>query len=151
MNQSEKIDLLAKALSIVQSQIEGAKLDSKNPFFKSSYADLTSVWEACRGPLTENGLSVAQTVETLADRICVVTTLMHSSGQWIKGSLPLLLMKTDMQSLGSAITYARRYSLAAMVGVCPEDDDGEASVGRENKSAPQIKSMTKVGIGNEGF
>lgn len=124
-------ELLA-ALAKAQGQISSAKKDKKNPFFKSSYADLSSVWEACREPLASNGLSVIQTVEGSKTEMFLVTWLGHSSGQWIKSKLPMLLQKFDPQSQGSAITYARRYALSAMVGICAdEDDDGERAMSRK--------------------
>lgn len=128
MNQSEQINDLAKALATAQGKIQGAKQDSKNPYFKSDYADLTSVWTACKDALTSNGLAVMQTMEYNEENIILVTTLAHSSGQWIKGYLPLLISKKDSQGLGSAITYARRYALSSIVGVCAYDDDAESSL-----------------------
>ena len=128
---SEKvIDGLAKALSQAQGQIKGATRDSLNPHFKSKYADLASVWDACRKALTDNGLSIVQftNVSDGHDRPVLVTRLLHVSGESVEGVTPLLMGKQDMQALGSAITYARRYGLAAMVGISPEDDDGNAAV-----------------------
>lgn len=125
MQKSESINELATALAKAQGEIKGALKDSSNPFFKSKYADLSSVWEACRIPLSKNGLSVVQTNSlSTAELISVETVLMHSSGQWITGSLCARPVKNDPQGIGSCVTYLRRYSLAAMVGVCPEDDDG---------------------------
>ncbi len=132
------INELAAALSKAQAEIKGATKDSKNTFFKSSYADLASVWEACRIPLTKNGLAVIQTTDVIADTggdtTLLVTTLVHSSGQYIQGRYPIHPVKNDPQSLGSAITYARRYALQAIVGIAPDDDDGEAAMGREKAS-----------------
>ena len=128
MNQSEQINELAAALAKAQSQIEGAKKDKKNPHFKNDYADLASVWDACRESLTGNGLSVAQSAESSGDGGYGVTTmLLHVSGQWLTGTLYLRPTKDDPQGAGSALTYARRYGLAAMVGVAPADDDGNAA------------------------
>lgn len=137
--QSVEIGALLDALSKAQAKMEGAKKDSANPFFKSKYADLSSVWEAAKGPLTDNGLSVIQSME-LADGVpCLATILGHKSGQWIKSMLPMNPGKPDPQSMGSLITYYRRYALSAMVGICPEDDDGErASMQyRDQKMASQ--------------
>jgi hypothetical protein len=119
---SENIADLASALCKAQSQIKNATKDSTNPFFKSKYADLTSTWEACREALNTNGLSVIQTLN--GDNL--ETTLIHTSGEWISGSCPLI-HRGDMQSLGSAISYSRRYSLAAIVGVTSDDDDAESA------------------------
>jgi hypothetical protein len=124
---SESLSNLAKALSQAQSKIKGAKKDANNPFFKSKYADLESVWEACRGPLTENGLSVAQLP---TGQKGLLTILLHSSGEWIAGEMLLNPTKDDPQGLGSALTYGRRYSLAAITGVHQTDDDGNAASGK---------------------
>lgn len=140
MNQSPTIGKLAEALSQAQSQIEGARKDSKNPFFKSSYADLESVWNACRKQLCENGLSVIQTTEGTPDAISLVTTLVHVSGEWIRGVLPICPVKSDPQSIGSALTYARRYALAAIAGVCQTDDDAEESM----RPTREIKSSSPI-------
>ena len=136
VNQSANIATLAKALSEAQGKIKGAAKDAENPFFKSKYADLASVWDACREQLSAAGLSVIQTLDGGMMGVTVVTTLAHSSGEWIRGSLTLKPVKDDPQGIGSAITYGRRYALAAMVGVAPEDDDGEGASGREKKGAP---------------
>ena len=134
---SETIGALAHALSKAQAEIDGAAKDSTNPYFSSKYADLASVWAACRGPLAAHGLAVVQTVTSREGRDLLVTTLVHSSGEWMRGEIPLLLSKADMQGLGSAITYARRYGLAAIVGVSPEDDDGNAAVASAPAKAPK--------------
>lgn len=125
---SEQIGELAKALSAAQCELHGALKDSTNPFFKSKYADLESVWAACRGALAKNGLSVVQTVGS--DQHfgpMLVTTLLHSSGQWIEGSQPVMAKNQTPQEFGSALTYARRYGLAAIVGVVQVDDDAEGA------------------------
>lgn len=129
--QSEQIGQLAAALAIAQGKITGALKDSANPFFKSKYADLASVWDACRTHLSENGLAVIQVTSTGDNGAAVVTTtLAHKSGEWIKGTLALLPVKSDPQGMGSAYTYARRYALAAMVGVAQIDDDANAASGK---------------------
>lgn len=145
MNKSETIGALAGALSKAQAEIRGAVKDTANPFFKSKYADLSSVWEACREPLAKNGLSIVQTNRAGDGRVIVETLLMHASGEWISGELDMRPVKDDPQGVGSAITYARRYSLAAMVGVAPEDDDGNAASGktRPDKVEPQPDPVAK--------
>lgn len=132
MNQSEQINELVTALAKAQQEIGPAYKDSVNPFFKSKYADLSSVWSACKQPLTKNGLAVLQTVEYQGERMVLVTTLAHCSGQWIKSCMPIISAKQDAQGIGSAITYMRRYSLAAMVGVTTEDDDGNSACEKQN-------------------
>lgn len=137
--QSENIAELALALSKAQAKIGGAKKDSSNPFFKSQYADLESVWESCRQQLTDNGLAVVQTTDLNDTGVTVVTTLIHSSGQWMRGRLNLHPSKADPQGMGSAITYGRRYALAAMVGVYQTDDDGNAASGKTEKKEKEAK------------
>ena len=134
MKTSPEINEIAAALSKVQQEGLFALKDSNNPFFKSKYADLSSVWEVSRKPLTDNGLSVAQPLSYGRDGSPIITTLlMHTSGQWISGDCKIKPDKETPQAYGSAITYARRYSLASMLGVCPEDDDAESAMRRENK------------------
>ncbi len=130
---------LAEALSKAQSRIQGALKDAENPHFKSNYADLESTWNACRQQLADNGLAITQTMHKVDGERILRTTLLHISGESISGDTPILLgTRQDMQALGSAITYARRYGLASMVGVAPkDDDDGEAAVGR---GGPAVKS-----------
>jgi hypothetical protein len=140
MNTSEQINELATALAKAQSQMEGAKKDSANPFFKSKYADLQSVWDACRKALTDNGLSVVQYTIS-GESIHLRTRLLHASGQWIEGTQTLNPKDDSPQAMGSAITYARRYGLAAMVGVYQTDDDAEAAQGRP--SDPQGAERAK--------
>ena len=136
MPTSPTIAALAAALVKTQSALSGAKKDSTNPHFKTAYADLASVWDACRAPLANAGLSVVQLVSSErlhpseATHAVIETILAHSSGEWVSSTLAVPLTKSDAQGLGSAITYGRRYALAAIVGVCPADDDGEAAVAR---------------------
>lgn len=128
METSENIADLAVSLAKAQGQIDIAKKDSSNPHFKSKYADLASVWEACRKALSDNGLSIVQAPGACIDnRMTMTTMLLHSSGQWIREELTIPLSKVDAQGYGSATTYARRYSLAAMVGIVQDDDDGNAA------------------------
>jgi hypothetical protein len=130
MQHSEQINELAAALAKAQGAMTGAVKDSANPFFKSRYADLESVWTACRKALTENGLSVVQSASATEGGVAVTTMLLHSSGQWMRDTLPLHPKDMSPQGIGSAITYGRRYALAAMAGVYQTDDDGEAAHGR---------------------
>lgn len=125
----EQVAKLYAALSRVQAALDGAKKDKTNPAFKSTYADLASVWEACRDPLTANGFAVIQRTQAFptSPALAGVTTILaHEGGASITSELFLPFGGTPQQA-GSAITYARRYSLAAIVGVCPEDDDGNAA------------------------
>ena len=128
LNASENLADLAAALCAVHGELNPAIKQADNPFFKSQYVDLPGVWEAIRPLLAKNGLSVVQTFTASADGPTIVTTLMHKSGQWVSSELFLKPAKSDPQGVGSAITYGRRYALAAMVGVvADEDDDGNAA------------------------
>tara|TARA_R110000868_G_scaffold192806_7_gene437399 strand:+ start:2249 stop:3046 length:798 start_codon:yes stop_codon:yes gene_type:complete len=129
MKQSESIAALAAALAKSQMQIQPALKNTVNPYFKSHYANLEAVWEACREPLNKNGLSVVQfPCDGDAGRIGLCTILMHLSGEWMSEVVTTRAVKDDPQGLGSALTYLRRYSLAAVVGICAtEDDDGNAA------------------------
>ena len=136
-SQSAEIGKLAEALAKAQGQIKAALKDSANPFFESTYAGLQAVWDACRAPLSENGLSVVQRGQSTPAGYVMRTTIIHSSGQWMEGEVPCLTTAREtkqnpMQQLGSAITYARRYGLAAMVGVAPEEDE-DAGEGKKRK------------------
>lgn len=146
MNQSEQINELAGALAKCQGEILPALKDSKNPFFKSKYADLNSVWSVCREPLSKNGLAVIQTIDKEDGALILITTLAHSSGQWIRSKTPIPLLKNDPQALGSSLTYMRRYSLSAIVGISTdEDDDGEKAMNRTaKKSDEEIKQMQQA-------
>ncbi len=140
--QSEQINEIALALSKCQAEMSFATKDSSNPFFKSKYADLASVWGACRGPMVKNDLSVLQQMTVENDKPYLVTTLAHKSGQWFRSMAPLNPVKNDPQGLGSAITYMRRYTLSALIGVIQDDDDGEASMNRSGKvkyDAPKLQ------------
>lgn len=126
--QSDGLAALAGALSAAQAEVEGAVKGKVNPAFRTKYADLASVWEACREALSKNGLAVIQSPGAISDgRMEMTTMLIHKSGEWVRGSLTIPLGKVDAQAYGSATTYARRYALAAFVGVSPEDDDGAAA------------------------
>ena len=128
MNHSESIAKLATALSIVQGKLTHAKKDSANPFFKSKYADLESVWDACRSLLAENGLAVMQFPGEFVDgTMSLNTVLTHSSGEYMSYLMSVPVTKPDAQGAGSALTYMRRYALAAVVGVVQADDDGNAA------------------------
>jgi hypothetical protein len=126
---THSIGKLASALSKAQAEMRGAIKDSTNPHFKNSYADLSSVWDAVREPLTKNGLSVIQTPTVNEYGTILVTILAHESGESVSSSIPLTVKDGSnyMQALGSAISYARRYSLAAITGCVQVDDDGEAA------------------------
>jgi hypothetical protein len=127
-NHSPSLGALAGALAKAQGEIKGAAKDSENPFFKSRYADLASVWDACRKPLADNKLAVIQLPKADNDGVTVTTILAHESGEWISEALTLPLKDQTPQAVGSALTYARRYGLSAVVGIAPEDDDAEGAM-----------------------
>jgi hypothetical protein len=148
MLKSEQINELAAALAKAQGQLEGAKKSSNNPFFKSKYADLAECWNTCREALTANEISVIQMPEEINEngRLNITTMLAHSSGQYISSTLTMTVTKLDPQAIGSAITYGRRYALAAMVGLAQEDDDGEKAMERskDKKSVESPINITSV-------
>ncbi|MDB4278757.1 ERF family protein [Deltaproteobacteria bacterium] len=143
-NESQEVEVneigeLAEALSKAQGQMEAAAKDKNNPFFKSKYADLASVWGACRDPLSKNGLAVVQTTSGPFDSMVVITDLIHKSGQSVRGVTPVKMVKQDMQGMGAAITYARRFALAAIVGVYQDDDDGNGASQAKGSSQPEVQ------------
>ncbi len=129
MNQSESVDLLAASLAQAMRDIKNPAFDAVNPHFKNRYATLGAHLDAVRRAFPLFGLSVVQGVETPdANRVVVTTRILHASGQWIESSLAQSLgASAKVQDLGSAVTYLRRYSIAAMCGIVgDEDDDGES-------------------------
>jgi hypothetical protein len=144
MRTSEQINEIAKAMSLAQSEMKPAAKDSVNPHFKSRYSDISSIWEAIRGPMTANGLTIWQNVTTEEGFVCITTRIVHSSGQWVEfGPLNVPLSKKDAHGVGSAISYGKRYALCAAVGVVSgdEDDDGNAS---KATPPPQFKMTPEM-------
>ena len=140
VNQSETIGALAAALAKAQGSLNAALKDSKNPHLKNKYADLASIWNAAREPLAANELAVIQTTERDEGGQYLVTTLAHSSGEWIRGQLTIGTDGANKgvnlnQALGSSISYMRRYALAAIVGVIQDDDDAHTSSGNGHNQA----------------
>jgi len=142
MDASEQINELAGALAKAQGQIVPAKFDGQNPHLKNRYTTLAAVWDAIRKPLSDNGLAVAQIVVTEPDGMFLLTRLMHSSGQYVQATYPIAAGDnrgvSAAQAVGSALTYARRYSLTALVGVVSDDDDDGNSA-----SAPQTQRQAQ--------
>lgn len=131
--QSEQTNELFTALAKAQDEMEIARKDCNNPFYKSKYADLQSVVGSSRPSLAKHGLSVIHIMEQQDQHTYMTTQLSHSSGQYIRSRVKLSPVKSDVQSLGSYITYMKRYCYAALVGVVTgEDDDGEACMDRPN-------------------
>lgn len=144
---SEKIGALGEALAKAQAEVEGASKDSANPHFRSKYASLAAVIDACRAALSKNSIAVVQAPSAKGSEVTVSTILMHASGEWIEASLTASARDASPQSVGSAVTYLRRYGLMSMVGIAPEDDDGnEAQVfpsGRfEPPTPPRVQERT---------
>lgn len=128
------------ALAAAQAQMGKAIKDSTNPAFRSKYADLASVMDACLPALNANGVAVYQpTIDDDTGRF-VETILAHESGETIRCRVPLIVQKNDMQGYGSAVTYARRYGLMCMAGIAPEDDDGNAAA----KAAPVVERPINI-------
>ena len=136
MRSSESINELASALCAAQSQMGGAVKDSANPFFKSSYADLTSVIKAIKQPFADNGLSYTQFPVTDENGMGVCTRLMHVSGQWLEDQFILPMVKRDPQAGASSLTYARRISLSSIAGIPTADDDAESAMLRGDDKKP---------------
>ena len=118
---------IAAALAGAQSKMSKAIKESTNPHFRSKYADLGSVMDACMSSLNDAGICVIQPIVEVGGARFVKTVFLHESGDTLECSVPLIVGKNDMQGLGSAITYARRYGLMSMAGIAPEDDDGNAA------------------------
>jgi hypothetical protein len=153
VSQSESIANLAKALSIVQGKLTYAAKDSANPFFKSKYADLESVWDSCRSLLSENGLSVIQMPGNYFEgRMWLVTRLCHASGEWIEQEMSIPVGKPDNQGVVKvdahgclgAVTYMRRASLSAFIGIVQSDDDGNTAVGVTPTSKPAVVKPKEI-------
>ena len=142
--QSENINDLAAALAKAQSEVGTVHKDASNPYFKSTYATLAAVWESVRPVLSKHGLSVVQMPSHDERGYYVETQLMHSSGQWIRSRTYMKPAKDDPQGVGSAITYARRYALQAIAMICPDDDDGEAAMGRNTPAQKPVESPKPV-------
>jgi len=146
MQTSEKIDLVAAAVVKAQSQITHAIKDSTNPHFKSKYADLGSVWDAAKPALVANDLAALQDVVSNERGMGVRTRLLHKSGQWIEFDPPMIpLEKNNAQGAGSVLTYGRRYSLSAALGVVADiDDDGNAASASPGNGVADAQSTAKI-------
>mgnify|MGYP003620402178 FL=1 len=146
---SEKTDIVLDRLMKAKQQIGTVKKDSKNPFHKSNYASLNAYIDASEEHLIQNGLILVQAGNGSFSEPIIVATLMHpESGQWIKSYLPILNPKQDSQGLGASVTYMRRYSIATLLGLVSEDDDGETASGRgkydqQKKKALPVESPEK--------
>jgi hypothetical protein len=149
MYRSDTTNDLIAALAKAQGKMKPAAFNRTNPHFKTKYADLTSCMEACRQPLAEHSLAIYHHCETVNDKLMLVTTLHHTSDQWIKSFFPLNPANMTSQAIGSAMTYAKRYNLSCLLGMVSDDendDDGEASQGRGvEKPLPKVSS-TQISV-----
>lgn len=145
MNHSESISNISAAMAKAFAKIENAEKNKNNPHFKSKFADLGSVIDAVKPALIENGLWFSQVSYDLENHAAIETVIYHSSGEFIScGLISVPVSKADAQGYGSALTYARRYSLSAAFGVAPEDDDGNAAVKAQPKPQPKIENYQAI-------
>lgn len=144
MKKSETIKNIAGALNSLHAEMGKVRKDAENPFFNSKYSTLEAVSDVSREPLINNKLVITQTVSVDVGNTTVVeTTLIHAeTGEYISSSIPVINKKGDMQGMGSAITYARRYGLAAILGIVQEDDDGNTTSMSPKKHVEQPKKQT---------
>lgn len=141
MNGTTSIAKISAALVKAQVQMGAATKDSKNPFFKSSYATLNAIREAVMPALSANGIVVLQPMKILEGRTIIETILLHESGEYLSSETPVVVAKqNDPQAEGSGQSYARRYGLQSFLNVGSVDDDGEAAMGRVQRPAPTVTS-----------
>jgi hypothetical protein len=140
-----EMKLIAAAFLKAQSEIQNALMDSTNPHFRNKYASLESVLEAVKPVANRNGIAVSQQCGKDEGGPFVKTVLLHTSGETMESKTYLLLDKTTMQGLGSAISYGRRYDLASIFAITQEDDDGNAAVGSQPpRAVSKSKSAKEV-------
>lgn len=131
---------VSAALVKAQKAFGPALKSSTNPHFKSRYADLSACVEAVIDALNDNGIALIQRNIETGSGVCVETVFVHESGESLSsGPLHVPAAKQDPQGYGSALTYARRYSLMAACGIAPEDDDGNAATSAKNAQKPTSK------------
>lgn len=136
---------IASALAAAQAEMGPAVKSAENPHFRSKYADLASVMDACLPALNRHGIAVIQPLSESEFGRSVVTRFIHSSGETLECPIPLIVGKNDMQGLGSAITYARRYGLMSLAGIAPEDDDGNAAAA-SMRNAPAVEKVNEAAV-----
>ena len=140
---------LAEALVAAQADMPAVERDGKNPHFKSAFTTLDHLLAKVRPVLNAHGLAVVQMPDHLDGRPALTTTLMHTSGEKVESTTPLLLPKNDPQGQGSALTYAKRYALAAALGISDQaDDDGNAGTAAVQEQAPisaqRVKELVEL-------
>ena len=141
MKTSDAVNELAAALAKAQGEMKNATLNKENPFFKSRYADLASVRDTITPALSKHGLSIVQMLSPENGSLMVCTRLIHSSGQWMESAFPIIADTNKPQAMGSAMTYARRYSLAAICNIATEDDDDANAAQEHGKRAPESRNL----------
>jgi len=141
VNKSDSIKEIAMAMCKVQATMEVASKSKENPFFNSKYADLSEVLRCIKGVLPSEGLSFMQMPSFESGVVSVETIVMHTSGEWISSISASPIAKSNPQGVGDAITYLRRYSLAAIFGLAQKDDDGNSN--SEQSSSKPNKSKAK--------
>lgn len=149
MNRSESISKIAAAIVKAQSIMGNAIKDAKNPFFKSSYANLNAVREAVLPAMNANGISVLQPTIQIDGKSFVETVLLHESGEFISSLTEVVVSKAnDAQQQGSGISYARRYGLQSLANIGADDDDGETAVGRGSSKNSTSSTQTTISANN---
>lgn len=141
---STEIDKIIPALYTAQMQVKPAVKDAVNPYFKSKYADYSTVWEACRDAIFNNEMFVTYTLTPSGDGTAMVTTLWHISGQYIASVMPMAIAQETPQGQGSAITYARRYGLVSLMNVIVVGDDDDGNAGSTPPDKPTEKPKTDL-------
>jgi hypothetical protein len=149
MTRSESIAKLLPALIRARSEFPALIKDSANDHFKSRYADLAAVLDACDKPLGKHDLGILQSTDWTDGKLTLRTMLCHSSGEWMSSDYPIVADYTRPQQIGAALTYARRYQYMAVAGIAPEDDDGETASGRGHHAPaarPQAPEPRRDGV-----
>jgi len=137
---SESISAIMPAFIKAQGNFAPAVKSATNPHFKSKYVALDGVIDAVAAPLRAEGIAIVQMTDVVDAQTILVTRLIHESGEWIGSRYPVHPVKADPQGEGSALTYARRYALMALVGIAPEDDDGNAAVKAVDKPVSDMQA-----------
>ena len=145
MKKSETITKIASALNKAQGEMSNAIKDVNNPFFKSMYADLNAIREACMPALNKNGITLLQPTVNIDGRNYVETILLHESGEWLSSETEILFSKqNDAQAQGSGITYARRYGMQSFVNIGADDDDGNGATQQGKKETPKEEAKAPI-------
>lgn len=149
MQSSDEINEIAAALAKAQGQIKNPAKTRENPHFRSAYADLATGLNGLRPALSAQGIAIVQATDINRDGVFLVTRLIHSSGQYIGCIYPVASSSADHQKLGAALTYSRRQSIFALVGVAgeDEDDDGEGTKGKGNGKDDAVRTAYNASPG----